>query len=492
VLKKAGIPIFFFHIDVGEFYYIGADRFTSLDIALRQATLASPNSDVILLTDKVRPLNFEVIQIPIASYTDNIADFEKSYIHISNNTQPYELTCFARWFIIRNFIRQHEIRRFCVLDSDIMLFSPIEVFAAEFSAPFRAGNWAWANFFSDVGALDLMCDYFSDVFANHKLLDELAEKINQRIGRRHISDMQLLFELPERSPVFLDQSGFPAKGFDNSVRKDDGVYLRFEHPHFMHTQFMLGSTKYLTIGQDGVPLARRNKDGADIPFHLLHFQGPAKWLMSKFAWTGPQGKNKPLSSYPITISRNELCPCGSGARVKYCHGRFREGHSRLVQPGGLPRATTSQICELLEKLTSPPYIGAAELYRLASTLSLEVDDVFPIADALQILEFAEVKDNVIKVTAAGRVFVQGGTDERKRLFGVHLLRFVPLAAHIRRVLDDREDHRAPRTRFETDLEDHLPRRDAKRTLRIVTAWGRYAEIFAYNDRRRAFTGPAGP
>jgi hypothetical protein len=492
MLKKAGIPIFFFHIDVGDFYYIGADRFTSLDIALRQATLASPNSDVVLLTDQVRSFNFEVTQIPTASYTDNIAAFEKNYIHISSNTQPYELTCFTRWFIIRNFIRQHGIRRFCVLDSDIMLFSPIEVFAAEFSAPFRAGNWAWANFFSDLGALDLMCDYFSDVLANHRLLDELAEKINQRIGRRHISDMQLLFELPERSAVFLDQSGFPAKGFDDSVRKDNGVYLRFEHPRFMHTQLMLGSTKYLTIGRDGVPSARRNKDGADIPFHFLHFQGPAKWLMSKFAWTGPQGKKKPTYSYPITISRNELCPCGSGTKVKYCHGRFREGHSRLVQPGGLPRATTGQISGLLEKLAAPPYIGAAELYRLASTLSLEVNDVFSIAEALQILEFAEVKNNVIKVTAAGQVFVQGGIDERKRLFGEHLLRFVPLAAHIRRVLDRSEDRCAPRARFETDLEDHLQRRDAERTLRIVTAWGRYAEIFAYNDRRRAFTVPGGP
>ena len=38
-----------------------------------------------------------------------------------------------------------------------------------------------------------------------------------------------------------------------------------------------------------------------------------------------------------------------------------------------------------------------------------------------------------------------------------LLRFVPAAAHIRRLLDEREEHRAPNTRFETELEDHLTR-----------------------------------
>ena len=32
-------------------------------------------------------------------------------------------------------------------------------------------------------------------------------------------------------------------------------------------------------------------------------------------------------------------------------------------------------------------------------------------------------------------------------------------------------------RFEAELEDHLTRRDAERTLRAVTAWGRYAELF---------------
>ena len=58
-------------------------------------------------------------------------------------------------------------------------------------------------------------------------------------------------------------------------------------------------------------------------------------------------------------------------------------------------------------------------------------------------------------TAAGRVFAQSGTEERKRLFSEHLLRFVPLAAHIRHVLDEREGHLAPRVRFESELEDHL-------------------------------------
>ena len=41
-------------------------------------------------------------------------------------------------------------------------------------------------------------------------------------------------------------------------------------------------------------------------------------------------------------------------------------------------------------------------------------------------------------------------------------------------------------RFEVELEDHLTRHDAESTLRAVTAWGRYAELFAYDDETRTF------
>ncbi len=102
--------------------------------------------------------------------------------------------------------------------------------------------------------------------------------------------------------------------------------------------------------------------------------------------------------------------------------------------------------------------------------------------ALHILELAELAGGRIKVTAAGRVLEAADRDGRKRLFREHLLRFVPLAAHIRQVLEERASHGAPRERFELELEDHLTRREATETLRTVIAWGRYAEAFEYDDR----------
>ena len=112
--------------------------------------------------------------------------------------------------------------------------------------------------------------------------------------------------------------------------------------------------------------------------------------------------------------------------------------------------------------------------------------LFAIAAALHILEFAELEDGAIRLTASGRVFAESDAEQRKRLFKEHLLRFVPLVAHIHQILDERDEHRAPRKRFELELQDHLKPSDAEETMRAAIGWGRYAELFAYDDRTRTF------
>ena len=69
---------------------------------------------------------------------------------------------------------------------------------------------------------------------------------------------------------------------------------------------------------------------------------------------------------------------------------------------------------------------------------------------------------------------------RKQMFADSLVKHVPLAAHIRRVLDERPGHRAPATRFLRELEDHLSEEEAERVLETAINWGRHAEIFAYD------------
>jgi NitT/TauT family transport system ATP-binding protein len=87
-----------------------------------------------------------------------------------------------------------------------------------------------------------------------------------------------------------------------------------------------------------------------------------------------------------------------------------------------------------------------------------------VAEALQMLGFAVMEEGDIRLTPLGYAFAHAELDERKRIFGERLHSSVPLASHIRQVLDERPNHRAPLARFETELEDFLTDSAAQETL----------------------------
>jgi NitT/TauT family transport system ATP-binding protein len=153
----------------------------------------------------------------------------------------------------------------------------------------------------------------------------------------------------------------------------------------------------------------------------------------------------------------------------------------------LPRVSTNSIAGLLETLAAPPYNGRADLPHLTDTLQLEIDDLFPLGETLQLLRFAEIEEGDIKLTPAGKRFVDMDVDQRKKLFGDHLLAYVALAAHIKRVLDERPSHRAPAARFREELEDYMSEEYAERALRSIINLARYGELFAYDENGQNFS-----
>jgi NitT/TauT family transport system ATP-binding protein len=151
------------------------------------------------------------------------------------------------------------------------------------------------------------------------------------------------------------------------------------------------------------------------------------------------------------------------------------------------RVSSNLLSGLLETIAAPPFNGIADLPKIASDLQMEIDELFPVAETLQLMRFAEVEGGDIRLTEAGTAFVNADLDERKRMFARHLLNYVPLASHIRRVLDERASHSARKSRFIDELEDFMGEDDAEDTLRAVISLARYAEAFAYNDETATFS-----
>ena len=141
---------------------------------------------------------------------------------------------------------------------------------------------------------------------------------------------------------------------------------------------------------------------------------------------------------------------------------------------------------LLESLAGPPYNGRADLPALAESLQLEADELLPLGESLGLLGYAVLEDGDLRITDAGLAFAHSDIEPRKELFAAALRQNVPLIATIRRTLDERHNHRAAYMRFLDELEDHMSPEYAADTLRTAIAWGRYSELFSYDQEAQQF------
>jgi NitT/TauT family transport system ATP-binding protein len=165
--------------------------------------------------------------------------------------------------------------------------------------------------------------------------------------------------------------------------------------------------------------------------------------------------------------------------------------TEAVAGGGVGMAlghvSSNELSGLIETLAGPPYNGHADLPVLAGSLQMETDEILHLGESLQLLRFARLSEGDLVLTEAGLRFANLETDARKKLFAEHLISHVPVMGLIRRVLDERPSHTAPAARFRNELEDYMSEDYADETLKTIVSWGRYAELFAYDEQSETFS-----
>jgi NitT/TauT family transport system ATP-binding protein len=208
-------------------------------------------------------------------------------------------------------------------------------------------------------------------------------------------------------------------------------------------------------------------------------------ILSELKITLPQPRNRLDPSFRELVERIYVEMTAQPTRTGA--GGRQERFPGLGIGSVLPQVSSNLMAGLMETVAAPPFNGKADLPEIASDLQMEIDELFPVAETLQMLRFVELEGGDLKLTEEGMAFAQAALDERKRIFLRHLLAYVPLAAHIRRVLDERAAHRARKSRFIDELEDFMSEEAADLTLRAVVSWARYAEAFAYDDENAMFS-----
>src|SRR6202047_1291564 len=218
---------------------------------------------------------------------------------------------------------------------------------------------------------------------------------------------------------------------------------------------------------------------------ILVFGSNPGRILSEIKVSLPQPRNRLDPSFRELVERIyvEMTARPQGAAT----GGRQERFPGLGIGSVLPQVSTNLLSGLMEAVAAAPFSGTADLPKIASDLQMEIDELFPVAETLQLLRFAEVEGGDIKLAEDGMAFAHADLDQRKHIFMRHLLTYVPLAAHVRRVLDERASHSARKSRFIDELEDFMSEEAADQTLRAVVRWARYAEAFAYDDENAMFS-----
>ncbi len=153
----------------------------------------------------------------------------------------------------------------------------------------------------------------------------------------------------------------------------------------------------------------------------------------------------------------------------------------------LPHARPGGIAGLLELLLDKG--GRDDIYRLADDLAFEIDDLFPIVEAAQLLGFLKIEEGDAVITPAGDQFANSEILRQKELFRDAALEHVLLLRQIRRALETKSDHTVPEEFFLDMLDEQFSEDECQRQMETAVTWGRYAEIFDFDASRRRFVLP---
>lgn len=208
----------------------------------------------------------------------DLSDFKDDYVHLSTNHVHMERLCFERWFILRNYMRKHDITRAIFLDVDVVCvqdlsedFSTLE----KYSATLSSGSSPHTNFVS-LECLESFCSFVSKIYTDKSCnywttMNELFN--NMKYGG--ICDMTLWkWYATNYDNKVLTSIQTHNIGFDHSLRDTTGWDSK-------EVGWGTGTTEVKNlVANNGKVTCYNTSLNKHINFKTIHYQGgPSKyWL----------------------------------------------------------------------------------------------------------------------------------------------------------------------------------------------------------------------
>ena len=149
----------------------------------------------------------------------------------------------------------------------------------------------------------------------------------------------------------------------------------------------------------------------------------------------------------------------------------------LTRP--LPDAGVGAMAGLVQLLAGLG--GRADLADIADELTFEVDDLLPIVDAAGLLGLLTMRGGRAELTEAGRQWASSDIQRAKETFATLVVDRAPLVGAMVRALRGADGKVIRIDLFRNLLHRGFTSKECERQLDIAIDWGRYGELFDYDD-----------
>lgn len=238
---------------------------------IAQARQSNPDSKIILLGDRSNAFYSGVEHHYYDDYFETAREFTKKYVYdfFPTYQYPWILFCHQKYFFLNEFCNKHSIKKYLIIDTDVLIYDRIEPYFDYFSkykitvSGNPNSNEAQASFtlVLDHSIIQRLCDIYNNLFSTS------AEELRKRYGFECFTEMFGLNELLKHYPddvknTFDSETDFH---FNHSVESDS----RFEYEN-----------KFLKIyWNNNLPYFKNIETGVTLKSPHIHFHGKGKYRM---------------------------------------------------------------------------------------------------------------------------------------------------------------------------------------------------------------------
>jgi hypothetical protein len=265
------IPVVLIHNGYSEY----------LEYSIKQACR---NNEVFLISDRHPNVHDDSFKcFDIKDYFHGFENFRLNYMHLNTTPYAFEVFCFYRWLILKNFMEKNDLDVVFYIDSDVMLYTAVEYEWAnycQFDMTLSHRTAAISSFMTLRGVTNFW-ESCENIYANKDTYDFQKIKSHFDIRQLHklpggVCDMTLF----EHFHYNAGLGGGPGRIGEMMHIIDNCTYdhnINAEDQDFE----MKNGIKHVKFNNT-TPYVYNKRLKRNVLFNALHCQGGAKSLMKGF------------------------------------------------------------------------------------------------------------------------------------------------------------------------------------------------------------------